>query len=444
MNDNAIIGYVMNRNILNRIDLSNWVIHFVHQRKSEDNPQDLQDIAELEGFDGDLRLPDYYDDEGNGHSILSPFEENEYWIDENASAFDVLLKILHDGFIHSGWSLRNFIPTIYGPKSAVCLTEMPLYALVEYAKFRGRYSGYVGNYGIAFRRNELFAAGGRPVIYGLSREPVEAETTPDGVYQGRILDIEKTGMPLCEQYRYVKTQMLKSYDHSIHPVDWTHEREWRWALLDDSMGVPGLPFFLSKEHADFFSDIVIIVGTEEERNAVLSHLKNLYDSGGTNTGLNYNIKMIAAAKVLALDSLASMSPEEQVKIRIDDLDLKQIPVMPTITVREEVASQVRAAIEKAGEIAIATVASYLEDHLEFDEQKGYLGWATVCTDVQSEVTQAMQNIGVCHTYSDGVYRISINDYRTCNLELLEMGAREAAAFLEQELGQHFYVMTRMD
>lgn len=127
MNDNAIIGYVMNRNILNRIDLSNWVIHFVHQRKSEDNPQDLQDIAELEGFDGDLRLSDYYDDEGNGHNILSPFEENEYWIDENASAFDVLLKILHDGFIHSGWSLRNLIPTIYGPKSAVCFTEMPLY-----------------------------------------------------------------------------------------------------------------------------------------------------------------------------------------------------------------------------------------------------------------------------------------------------------------------------
>ena len=56
----------------------------------------------------------------------------------------------------------------------------------------------------------------------------------------------------------------------------------------------------------------------------------------------------------------------------------------------------------------------------------------------------MQNIGVCHTYSDGVYRISINDYRTSNLELLEMGAHEAAAFLEKELGQRFYVITRLD
>ena len=434
----------MNKNIRNRLDLSDWVIHFVHQRQSDDNPQDLQEIAELEGFDGDLRLPDYYDDKGNGHSILTPYEENEYWIDENADAFDVLLKILHDGFIHSGWSLRNFIPTIYGPKSAVCFTEMPLYALVQYAKFRGEYSGYVGNYGIAFRRNELFAAGGRPVIYGLSCEPTEAETTPEGIYQGRILDIEKTGMPMCEQYRYVKTRMNKSYDPNIHPVDWTHEREWRWALPDDSLGVPGLPFFLSKEYADFFSDIVILVGTEEEQGAVLSHLKNLYDSGSTNTGLNYNIQMIAAAKVLALDSLAGFSPDEQIRIRIDDLDLKQIPVMLTITVTEEVTSRVKSAIEKAGEIAIATVDSYLDKHPEFDEQKGYWGWATVCTDVQSEVTQAMQDMGVCHTYSDGVYRISIKEYRTSNLDLLEMGAHEAAAFLEKELGQRFYVITRLD
>jgi hypothetical protein len=39
-----------NRNIKERLDLSDWVIHFVHDRKSEDNPQDLQEIAELEGF----------------------------------------------------------------------------------------------------------------------------------------------------------------------------------------------------------------------------------------------------------------------------------------------------------------------------------------------------------------------------------------------------------
>ena len=54
----------------------------MEDNKDLHNEQDLQEIAELEGFDGDLRLPDYYDDKGNGHNILTPYEENEYWIDE--------------------------------------------------------------------------------------------------------------------------------------------------------------------------------------------------------------------------------------------------------------------------------------------------------------------------------------------------------------------------
>ena len=90
--------------------------------------------------------------------MLDEFIENEFQIDEDASAFSVLKKILHDGFIHSSWSIRNRTPSVYGPNSAVCFTEMPLYALVDYARGRGEKSGYVGNYGIAFRRNELYAA----------------------------------------------------------------------------------------------------------------------------------------------------------------------------------------------------------------------------------------------------------------------------------------------
>lgn len=428
-------------NIKYRKDLSEWVIHFVHDRKSQDNLQDLQEIAELEGYQGDMRLPDYYDEKGDGHHVMTEYDENEYTIDPNAPAFEVLLKILHDGFIHSGWSLRNLIPTIYGPKSAVCFTEMPLHALVEYAKFRGDYSGYVGNYGIALKRNELFAAGARPVIYGLSCKPVEAERTPNGIYQGRILDIEKTGMPLHEQYRYVRTEIPKSINDKT--VDWTHEREWRWALPNDALGVSGLPFFLSKEYADFFSDIIIIVGTDEERTEVLYFLKNLFDSGSTNHGFEYDVNKIAAARVLSLETISKLHPENDV-IRIDDLDLKQIPIMPTITVSKETERKVIEVIKQAGQIAEKTVSDYLYMHPEFDDQKGDWGWAIVCTSIQSEVTQALQNVGVCHTYSDGIYRLSIEEYKTSNLELLYKGAEAAAKFLTKELGQEFYVRTRLD
>ena len=166
-----------------RLDLTEWVIHFVHDRKPDDNLDGLYenyllfsddkdgnriDSSKLYLDEDDFRYPDFYDSEGKGHNMLDEFIENEYPIDENASAFSVLKKILHDGFIHSSWSIRNGIPSVYGPNSAVCFTEMPLYALVDYARVRGEKSGYVGNYGIAFRRNELYAAGARPVIYGLS------------------------------------------------------------------------------------------------------------------------------------------------------------------------------------------------------------------------------------------------------------------------------------
>lgn len=86
-------------NIKYRKDLSEWVIHFVHDRQPQDNLQDLQEIAELEGYHGDMRLPDYYDEKGDGHHVMTEYDENEYAIDANASAFEVLQKILHDGFI---------------------------------------------------------------------------------------------------------------------------------------------------------------------------------------------------------------------------------------------------------------------------------------------------------------------------------------------------------
>ena len=433
-----------NKNIQYRIDLSEWVIHFVHDRKPEDNLEDLQEIAELEGYHGDARLPDYYDEKGKGHNILSEYDESCYGIASDAPAFDVLLKILHDGFIHSSWSIRNYAPAIYGPKSAVCFTEMPLYALIQYAKFRGTYSGYVGNYGIAFRRNELFAAGGRPVIYGLSGEHVEAEKTPDGVFQGRILDVEKTGLPIHEQYRYVATKLQKKYAYGEYPIDWTHEREWRWALPNDKVGVPGIPFFLSKNYADYFSEIIIIVGTDEEQLETIMHLKNLYDARSTGLGQEYDVNKIATTKVVSLETIAKIQNLDMNHVRIEDFPTRQMAVMPTFVVSKDLEEKVKAVIEEAGNISVAAVTEYLKQNPDFDEQKGFWGWAYVCTNEQTEITQALQNTGLSHTYADGIYRLRVKEYRTSNLELLEVGAEAASSFLEKTLGQHFYVATKLD
>lgn len=85
-------------------------------------------------------------------------------------SFGVLKRIISDGYIRSGWSFRGGKLTIYGKHSAVCFTEMPLYALINYGKTRED-SNLVSSYGIALPKRELFALGGRQVIYGLSRHP---------------------------------------------------------------------------------------------------------------------------------------------------------------------------------------------------------------------------------------------------------------------------------
>lgn len=147
-----------------RSDLSEWVIHFVHERKPESEISSLQEFFEP-GYTGEFKYPDYFDSFGEGQCIFSTYDENEYKIPRDADAFQVLLKILHDGFLHSGWSRRNGSPTIYGPRSAVCFTEMPLHAFLKYADDRGNKTGLISRYAIALKRKELFKAEGRPVIY---------------------------------------------------------------------------------------------------------------------------------------------------------------------------------------------------------------------------------------------------------------------------------------
>lgn len=153
-----------------RVDLSDWVIHFVHDRI----PQDFSEwyLADSEGEIVNF-IPSYFDFDNKPCYISEEMIDEEYPIDEDASAINVLMKILHDGYIRSGWAFRKNRPTIYGPFSAVCFTEMPLGSLIHYARKRNK---YVGTYGIALKRNELFGVGGRQVIYGLSTQHIETDT----------------------------------------------------------------------------------------------------------------------------------------------------------------------------------------------------------------------------------------------------------------------------
>ena len=122
------------------------------------------------------------------------------------------------------WSFRKDVRTIYGPAPAVCFTEMPLAALLEAGQARRARGEAMSPFAIVFSKRKMFALGARPVIYGLDDPHVQL---PSG--KGRVPRlIESAILPLQEQYRYVTFN-----PSGARPVDWTHEREWRWPYRGD-------------------------------------------------------------------------------------------------------------------------------------------------------------------------------------------------------------------
>jgi len=414
-----------------RHDLTNWIIHFVHRRNPETDP--LEWSYDPEDFEY-VPHPDGFTFKGEPIFLLNKYEEDAYGLAPDDYAISVLQKILHDGYIRAGWSYRNGTPTIYGPKAAVCMTEMPLYALVEYAKVRGD-ENYTEQYGIAFLKDELFLAGARPVIYGLSDKHTESIKGDPNFGIGLRTLSSGSGIGLKEQYRYVYTN-LRAYKRT----DWTHEREWRWADLNEDFDFPGMPVFAKNEKITF-SKVIVIVKTKEEADDVIEQLKNLYHSKSTNYGREYNLKIITNTYVLALDELAKISKDPSL-VKIDDLPLHSIPKIQEIKVSKETLEKVKAAVSKASEISYDATKEYAEKYGD----TGPCGYADVVTwKSNSEITQALIDLKLASSFAEGYYYIKdLKPYPIQSIDANEIGAKAAAEYLKNELGEYFTYRSRWD
>ncbi len=122
-----------------------------------------------------------------------------------ASPFEVLKEILTAGTIRGGLGF------VKGAQPVVCLSEIPLASMDEFA---GPVDGSARYrfYGVALSKKAVFSAGGRPVIY--------------------IPDDEGEWIPDDQTWRQVRFDPPQ--------VDWTHEREWRAPGDLDLTKVPGL------------------------------------------------------------------------------------------------------------------------------------------------------------------------------------------------------------
>lgn len=410
-----------------RLDLSRWVTHFVHSNHEEYSPIingiDLTYIPDYQQhMDFAKRQENYFekceqgfaDDDNNLDCIYSPFsiwqdfEETEEPFPKNSPPFEVLKRIIKTGYIRASWSFRTnkaaiAKPTIYGERAACCFTEMPLYALLEYVRYRSD-SNSVAPYGIALDRDELFEFGGRPVIYGLS---VKHKEQPNHFGWPRML-ADSCGISKLEQFRYVATKPKGK-------IDWTHKREWRWPFDRDRCNCPGLPILL--ENAPFkFSKILIFVPTKKEGDEILDLLKVMYDSETVNLGeWEYDKIQIQNTRVFSLEEAqAAVADKVFENIRFEDIPLHSVrqfirpnPSNETIELVRRSIQDARLAGEKAGN-SYRKVFLPNTDHCFWD----LFGWAFIrCISSQSEFMAAIEQIAA----EEGLHITPLND-AGCQIE----------------------------
>lgn len=414
-----------------RHDITDWIIHFVHRRNSDVDPLEFSINPDTGQY---VPFPDSFTYEGKPLFLTNQYQEEEYGLESDAYAITILKKILHDGYIRAGWSFRNGNATIYGPKAATCFTEMPLYGLIDYAKKRND-EGMTEQYGIAFLKNELYNAGARPVIYGLSTTHKEAGILDKNYGLGFRALSSECGLGLTEMYRYVYTKF-----GSYKKIDWMHEREWRWADIHENFDFPGMPVFADNPIIHF-SQIIILVKTKEEAEDMIEHLKNLYHSGGTNYDLRYNLNLISNAFVLAIEELQKITKDISL-IKLDDLPLSSIPKIKHIKATEETKEKVKLALKKASEISLVKSKEYFDKYGD----KDVCGHCNVVTWYSNtEVTQALIDLKLARSFSDGYYHIfNLETYPVQSLGVAEAGMTAAAEYLTKELGQGFRIYSTWD
>lgn len=373
---------------LGREDLSEWALHFIHDRNPHNEPTDQDVDFSLYGS-----FPYHESEELNDRFDLWNISDDYYSTESDAGAFAVLSKIIIDGHIRGTWAFRNNRPTIYGPRAAVCFTEMPLYALIDYAKQRRADS--VNTYAIGVLKRELFSAGGRPVIYGLTGK--HAEQRPPQPNSGgwpRKL-APSTGIHESEQYRYVA--MSTDPDR---PIDWSHEREWRWADHRDQCTCPGLPIWLSDEPVSF-SRVFVVVSNTNEAEQVLGVLKELYDSGANDFGHSFSKKALKDTSVISLEELESTLTDSQLRhLRIEDVPASHIDHFSQPMAPHTLVNKVRDVLDEAEQAANFAAAEYLKTAPRTVD--GYVGdvagWAhLVIYDAQTPLVSALLQLE--ETYS---------------------------------------------
>ena len=395
---------------------SEWTLHFIHGYDPYTVPTDNE--IDFKIYNG---IPYHEDKVVNRRFDHWNYSDEDYSIDSNSSALQVLLKIITDGHIRASWAFRNQRATIFGPRAAVCFTEASVKDLLKCAKICRK----IGNkkYAIGLNKQELFSAGARPVIYGLTGEHDEKwiENAISDSWPRKL--VQSSGLDESEQYRYIQIS-----PHFNQLIDNSHEREWRWADHDDRCGCPGLPIWLSGE-PQWFSKAFIVVPNSDDMNQVLDVLKQLYDNKSNGIEEPFSRDMLSSTTVVALDRL---DLEEEMELRdiqqtsFDDLYSLYFKGFDNSKPSSEIVRNARIVLEKARNAADRAFDMHLQKVCRGESiGTGLYGWARLVIHGghRSALVSALMEL-------DAIYPIPGKGYyfrNICSRDVRELSSAESAA-----------------
>jgi hypothetical protein len=390
-----------------RFDLSDWLIHFFRRIDLESGK--APEVPENMGF-------------GN-------VNEDTKW-----SALFMLRCAIRQGRLWATWSHRNGVRTIYGPNPAVCFTEMPLAAFLEAGFAREARGEAMSQFALVFPKKSLFRLGANPVIYGLDNRDDPLPSGKDGEKRIIISDL----LPEREQYRYV------TYNPGAdRPVDWSHEREWRWpyrgdltvferelenyGIISKAEDFPGLDFCTDELHG-----MGVVVQTTEQAKWVTHDILALFDRGIV---VSNHFKFILCASNFPADG--RMREPAEVSRAIDEsiIDLEPYYTVPQEKIDANSArfSEMVESIEKSNK------------HVESGEFGGAWLWLL---DNTHELTRSLLYSGRVFVSKDRRYLASLGEFdQARGLRQREGMIRELSEAVAQEFGiecGYFSVLDSVD
>jgi len=278
----------------------------------------------------------------------------------------------------------------------------------------------MSQFALVFPKHALFNQGANPVIYGLDNRTARLPAGKGGKERTMSTDL----LPEREQYRYV------TYNPTAErPIDWTHEREWRWpyrgdlsniekaleesGLLSESSEMPGLDLYNSD-----MRDMGVVVQTEEQAKWITHDILALVDR---ELITKEHYRFVLCSSKLPTDGKLRDPAEMEVAVKNAMIDLD-----PYFSITEEESNELK---DKFFEIVHKVKKTY--SSVEARERGGAWLWIL---DNTHKLARSLLKAGHIKISKDRRYLVEIEDFNDVeDLRQREQMIKSLSNLLAEEL-----------